>query len=1707
MFRLKESVIAVCLVFGSSAMAEGLPRYQQGGTDYAVVAPSLMVRSSVYLTDPSPESAYFITGVRNRTANPVRIIWYGNPNDGDSLVPQFGAINEGAIVASLRAVGMPSGATLEDNEKDYRSSIAIDGQANALDAYGWSAQSNSNDVEFTLKQILNRGEVRASADLEAGAGSHRGLIASNASANGISLFGSVDYGKYVYLEGVAGEVAVDALVGGSGSVATLASLPTVRLASVDVASSDAEPTLGVPPVSFRDREKDTDFYGKNVMIALERLDNSGHISGEIQAKGNPSSQANQDTMAQDYASVTWASGNGVSLRTSVMTQDKRTYAYEKQNHASLGAVNNTGVLTGSAMLKTVATITHPGTNYTRSIDSGNGMSVASHTVRFAKHRTTAHIGDIDNEGLIAGSLTQVSSDNHFTSSGLTFEGIHYYSQAQSLGSGNGVNLFVEATQQSLGTVSGETGMAADDAVGVSLGRLNNKGVIRGEANLRAGDGHGVLSISAEGVGNGVSTYLKAGAAQTYYARVGDIHNTGMITGSLVTQAGSNDQSVERKSLQMLLTDRQNWNKLKRPSQVPDRPKTASLCETQACHQSTALTEIRGAGNGISMFTNRLNGGSLHLGTIDNRGVVSGYALMKHGYADNQYQRVDYLGAGVGIAIDQAMSSSLLNMGIISGNHAALLAKSEISDAYSVSDPNFLSAYTSGTLKNYGLMAGMMIAGNYDGKRMNTETDKGSYLYFNADQDPIQNQGTYVYFTSRVMAQAPHHTGYSPKYTLEEVNRLRSDFQHPTRSQTLSQHASKIRDILEAQNNTVQNGVHRGKKALFTTYRSLAESHIKKIERAYGGETNGLSADDRIHVFLNIYNMMVDTETADTFTIHHDTRWLSNAQWRVEEDRREILAKKNKLKAQKTALDALLAKRSQADQPLGAGLEKLVGMYTEYYYAQLTALNEKLNTINHILETEFHQPAVAKVENDHLPQPEHDGVASDVNATYGTIERIVSAGSDKVTVQVGDQPYQIINAPIDGSGRDSHYMATEDLLERTIVNGVGVSKGALVANHDLTVRQSIINGLATGLYLEGAHHVRLDQTVVNANGFDLKVMPEAQDGVVEPITLSPVAIRGDGYANELVLANQTIVNGNIDLGSGDDKLVIADQNVILNGRWVDMGEGKDTLVLGERATMPEAGALMTIRTPFKQLERLEVNQNAKIFASAQMSSLDELVLNAKLSYEGDYVMKPGQTLQIGVSDPLHYGSLEVENGHLSIADGRLFIDASSFQGDTVALGKMLSQVISLKSSAIQDTENNIVSEPEFHILGHFSEVQDNSELFDFVPVYRPSEISANVVSLAETRRHRRHAVLDLPKSSGMMLIAKPAASGSSLLLDRVSEPSDKQAATVLEDVLQNQPMSHLSLAMMSLSSPEAVRTTIHQSVPYLRAYLGGAVQNMSMAMSDVVSSHPSTGAWIQTLAQQSRHRDPQAYQAHHYGFVLGRTVRFSDKWLGGLSGAYTHARLQSEDKSNKFDMDLWQLGAYTHWQASAWAIDTQLAYTWGRFYGHRQFEWLPKQVAYSSALTDVAQARFKLSYQLSADRAAMQFTPYVQTRYAMASLDAYQEKGSALSLNVGREIHRSWVTDVGVSSTWQATNKLALQADFALGLEALTRSSLLSVAYQAYPDSPFVLASNPNGRFQAKLALGLNYALSANSELGIQYQVQVKKHYREQQAQFNMRVQF
>ncbi|EAA24872.1 FUSOBACTERIUM OUTER MEMBRANE PROTEIN FAMILY [Fusobacterium vincentii ATCC 49256] len=223
---------------------------------------------------------------------------------------------------------------------------------------------------------------------------------------------------------------------------------------------------------------------------------------------------------------------------------------------------------------------------------------------------------------------------------------------------------------------------------------------------------------------------------------------------------------------------------------------------------------------------------------------------------------------------------------------------------------------------------------------------------------------------------------------------------------------------------------------------------------------------------------------------------------------------------------------------------------------------------------------------------------------GEVRKVI--GEDKETIHNGRTVKNVLD--INGT--------YEGDTTNKIINGVG-KDGVVVAkeNQNKNIENSIVNGFKNAIKVKKNGLVKISNSTINANGFG-----------------KSYAILGDEGANEVEITNKSIINGKIDLGAGDDRLTLSG-NYRLN-REVDLGAGNNTLAFGKKenttrrtlsySTFGTSSANTSVfNGTVNNANKVEVNENTAFSSNSRINGVNELNLANGKTLDYYFVDKENQ----------------------------------------------------------------------------------------------------------------------------------------------------------------------------------------------------------------------------------------------------------------------------------------------------------------------------------------------------------------------------------------------------------------------------------------------------------------------------------------------------
>ena len=274
------------------------------------------------------------------------------------------------------------------------------------------------------------------------------------------------------------------------------------------------------------------------------------------------------------------------------------------------------------------------------------------------------------------------------------------------------------------------------------------------------------------------------------------------------------------------------------------------------------------------------------------------------------------------------------------------------------------------------------------------------------------------------------------------------------------------------------------------------------------------------------------------------------------------------------------------------------------------------------------------------------------------------GGEEVTVDMFSKKrdMKVKNASTSTSGSES---ISGNTYENYILNGI--TDTLKVSGTGNTIKGSVVNAYTSAIKFDntGDNSLTISGSIING-GLD-------DDGI---------AIKGDSKNDELILeageitfkdGNEkinTVINGSIDLGGGDNKLTISEGTVI-NGEIIT-GSGNNTLILGkENLNRSAEQEEINIFNNIKGFDETSIKGNVTIFDKTYVFNKDLSVAEEKLTAElGDITLENGSNLILKIDNTQKEGdkitghALHGNTGSISSNGGKLLLDVGKLSAGTI-----------------------------------------------------------------------------------------------------------------------------------------------------------------------------------------------------------------------------------------------------------------------------------------------------------------------------------------------------------------------------------------------------------------------------------------------------------
>ena len=243
--------------------------------------------------------------------------------------------------------------------------------------------------------------------------------------------------------------------------------------------------------------------------------------------------------------------------------------------------------------------------------------------------------------------------------------------------------------------------------------------------------------------------------------------------------------------------------------------------------------------------------------------------------------------------------------------------------------------------------------------------------------------------------------------------------------------------------------------------------------------------------------------------------------------------------------------------------------------------------------------------------------------------------------------------------DGSYEASGD-IENKIINGVG-NNGLIKINNeeDKSIKNTTINAFKTAITFDKAGVVKVENSIVNTNGFG-----------------DTYAIKGSAEDDIVKLGSGNIINGKINLAEGNDTIVISD-NIRLNGN-VDLGAGENKLVFGELKNNKKSSVanLLSLRAASGENSYENRESTNGIIFNSTLENVNEIDVNKNTEIGINSKITGVKKIKISDDSKLTYTFIDKENQPFAdLADKDLVVEVKGKKkvelnpiGDEVQIGK-------------------------------------------------------------------------------------------------------------------------------------------------------------------------------------------------------------------------------------------------------------------------------------------------------------------------------------------------------------------------------------------------------------------------------------------------------
>lgn len=496
----------------------------------------------------------------------------------------------------------------------------------------------------------------------------------------------------------------------------------------------------------------------------------------------------------------------------------------------------------------------------------------------------------------------------------------------------------------------------------------------------------------------------------------------------------------------------------------------------------------------------------------------------------------------------------------------------------------------------------------------------------------------------------------------------------------------------------------------------------------------------------------------------------------------------------------------------------------------------------------------------------------------------------------------------------------------------------------------------------------------------------------------------------------------------------------------------------------------------------------------------------LEIDGNYTMRDGEVLAIGLNSADDYGQLFIR-GSGDISQGLLKVNASD-------------AVIKLSGGTVWD---NVVSSEG--ITGEFANtdnIEDNSPLVSFAADYTGYSVDLKMIK-APTPPEPPVVVPPItpPVTPEPPVVVPPT--NDTTFVRAVSEQgylNDLGIAHVLDRAIDdrvNNGANALADALISdtinLKQPQ-LATAANQLQPLMIGATNRIITDSNYLAGEAINTHstvrPKRSLWAKAIGNTGSHdleNGVTGYDADSYGAVAGLDIPMNQDLNLGVAVSYMDTDIDSNGRlDHQADVKSWQVLGYgryaandntfVNFHAGAGRSDVE---------GERRIPILTDAIAQSDYNVDTLQASLGIHHRIvSAER---HISPFTQFSYAQAESDSYHENGAGVyNLNVEENKYQSLRWSAGINLSQALTDKLAITGQLAGAIENGDQHSDITASFVGSNDS-FKTIGQDIGQEIGIVGIGISYMPTARTTLSAGYRGEWRENYDDQGANVAVQMTF